>query len=374
MTVRLTWTPGTAATSQTIQYRLVGATTWTTQTTINNNTTSTYQFVIADGNYEFRVLNSCIKCLCPNGSAPDGNGNCSTQEVIPATELGTPTPVTRTPFSVYGNEGTLVHTNLSPTGPTTRLTIDPPYFWIRQNIPNFWDSNIYSNQDRQQLDLNNGPVNRLAVWGVALDSNGVPYNNYTIAPRGNTSVSDIPPLDVWIGFDVCINVPATRTYYVAIAADNYYRFFLDGTLVLSDERINETAIFNYLHIYPLVITAGTHIVRLQGINDYGEAAFACEIFDLENRGSLSVVDFLNQQTNYNNLNVIFTTRNVTQFTSNIFSCPPDYTLVNPGCSGAVCTKGTTVACTDQPSPSNVVTVIAPTCPAPVMLNYTLTSI
>lgn len=366
MTVRLTWTPGTAATSQTIQYRLVGATTWTTQTTINNNTTSTYQFVIADGNYEFRVLNSCIKCLCPNGSAPDGDGNCSTQEVIPATELGTPTPVTRTPFVVYGDSGTLVHSNLDPQGPTVRLTIDSPYFWIRQFIPNFFTN--YTAEERQQLDLNNGPVNRLAIWGQQLDGNGIPYNNYRLPNTGN-----VIPTNTWIGFDVCINVPSTKIYYVAIAADNFYRFFLDGTLALQDLR-NDSAVFGYLHIYPLTISAGTHILRLEGFSDQAYAGFGCEIFDLDNRGSLSVVDFLNQQTNYNNLNVIFTTRNVTQFTSNIFSCPPDYTLVNPGCSGAVCTRGTTVACTDQPSPSNVVTVNAPTCPAPVMLNYTLTSI
>lgn len=70
MTVRLTWTPGAGATSQTVQYRLLGSSTWTSFITYNNNTTSTTDITgLTNGaHYEFKVINDCgdslviIKC------------------------------------------------------------------------------------------------------------------------------------------------------------------------------------------------------------------------------------------------------------------------------------------------------------------------
>lgn len=360
MTVNLTWTPGSGATQQTIQYRAQGTTNWTTYPpVINNNTTSSATLTLPDGAYEFRILNNCPSCTCPNGSTLSGQ-NCLTVETISATQTGTPIQLARTPFSVYGNSGTIVHNDLNPAGTFTRLDISNP-FWLRQPIADF--GNLTPAQ-RQAADLNNGPVNRLAIWGFQDDGTGTALNNYTV---GNGTLT---PLDTWIGFDVCINIQSTKTYYVAIAADNYYRFSLDGVLVLADLRQN-TEVFNYLHIYAVTITAGSHILRLEGLNTGGFAGFGCEIFDLDNRGSLSVVDFLNQQTNYNNLNVVFTTRNMTQFTSNIFTCPTGYDQINPSCNQVLCTRTTSTPCTPQVTYSNV-TSGSGTCPAPSVTTVTLT--
>lgn len=360
MTVKLTWTPGSGVTQQTIQYRLQGAQTWTTYSTINNNTQSSALLTLVYGSYEFRIVNNCTECICPNGSFADGDGICTQVDTIDATVSGTVMPVTRTPLSVYGTSGTAVHTNLNPLVFTT-LDFNNP-FWLRQPIPNF--ANLTPAQ-RQAADLNNGPVNRIAIWGGSLlDSNGVPYNNYTM----QGVIGDLLPINTWIGFDVCINIQATRTYYVAIAADNGYRFSLDGQLLLTDVR-NSTEVFNFLHIYPLTIAAGTHTLRLEGINYQGQAGFGCEIFDLDNRGSLSVVDFLNQQTSYANINVVFTTREVTQFTSNIFTCPAGYEQINPTCNRVLCTRTITTTCNNAP----VSTVTPPAgCPAPSVTTVTLT--
>lgn len=359
MTVNLTWTPGSGATQQTIQYRLQGATTWTTHSIINNNTQSSAQLTLASGSYQFRILNDCTECICSNGTPADPDGYCLVVDTIAASQTGTAVPVTRTPYVVYGDSGTVVHTGLSPTSPFTRLNISNP-FWIRQTIPN-WD-NLTAEQ-KQAADLDNGPVNRLAIWGVLNDPNGVPYNNYTI---GNNS---LPPTQTWIGFDVCINIQTTKTYYVAIAADNFYRFSLDGLIILSDLR-NDSEVFNYLHIYPVTITAGSHILRLEGFNSQGFAGFGCEIFDLDNRGSLSVIDFLNQQTSYTNLNVVFTTRGVTQFSSNIFTCPEGYDQINPTCNQVMCTRTNYVPCENS---SNIATASqAASCPPPSVTTVTLT--
>lgn len=69
MTVRLTWTIGAGATSQTVRYRLLGASTWTDVTTLNN-TINTYDVtgLTAGNHYEFQISNGCnpdatvIKC------------------------------------------------------------------------------------------------------------------------------------------------------------------------------------------------------------------------------------------------------------------------------------------------------------------------
>lgn len=345
MTVKLTWTPGTLATNQTVQYRLQGASTWTTYATINDNITSTYQVTLADDDYEFRILNSCTDCLCPEGSTSDNEGGCITTETVPATQSGTTVFVTRTPFSVYGRDGTRVYTTASFTAPFTLLNTANP-FWIRQNIANF---NSLTDAQKQSQDLNNGPVNRLAIWGRTI-VNGNTLNNYEFI-----SSEDLLPVDTWIGFDVCINIQSSKTYYVAIASDNRYRFILNNNLLLTDER-GTTEVFTFLHIYPVQLPAGNHILTVQGRNDGANAGFGCEIFDLDNRGSLSVVDFLNAQTNYDNLNVIFTTRNVTQFTSNLFTCPQGYNQVNPTCTQVVCSRTTNTPCTQTPYSSNIASV------------------
>lgn len=59
MTVNLTWTPGSGATSQTVEYRVKGTSSWTQYTVFNNNTISNTSVSLPDGNYDFRILNSC---------------------------------------------------------------------------------------------------------------------------------------------------------------------------------------------------------------------------------------------------------------------------------------------------------------------------
>lgn len=96
---------------------------------------------------------------------------------------------------------------------------------------------------------------------------------------------------------------------------------------------------------------------MEGYNTGQKAGFGCEIFDLDNRPSgTSVVDFLNAQTSYDNLVVLFTTRNVSEFSSNLFSCPVGYGLANPSCTEPVCQRTVTTAPTNITVPPTLVTV------------------
>jgi hypothetical protein len=289
-------------------------------------------------------------CVSNTPSCPIGyqliNGQCVKTETVPAIQSGTVTQVSRTPYEVYGNYGTRIYNSASTSSGFTLLNTNNS-FWIRQANPANWNS--LTADQKQAFDLNNGPVNRLSIWGRTL-SGTTELNNY------NHSGANLNPVNQWIGFDVCINIATTKTYYIALAADNEYRFLLDGTLILSDTT-DATSTFNYLHIYPVTISAGSHILRLEGRNVGQKAGFGCEVFDLDNRPSgTSVVDFLNAQTNYDNLIVLFTTRNVTQFSSNLFSCPVGFGLANPSCTQPVCQKVVTTAPTNATVTPTQVTV------------------
>ena len=281
---------------------------------------------------------------------------CSKTEYIDSIITGTTTyNTTRTPYEVYGNAGTAIYSTWNSDGTGTYIMIpNTNTFWIRQTIGGW--SGLTAAQ-KQTADLENGPVNRLALWGVTLDGLGNPYNNYT-----NGTTVDLPPINTWIGFETCITIPTTKTYYIALAADNRFRLTIDGNIVLSSDglamsanhgvTIDGTITFNKLHIYPITLSAGSHKIKVEGYNDGKKACFAAEIYDN------SAYEIANS-TSYNNLNIIFTTRNQTSFSIIDYGCPPTY---NPS---------EVVICGSGPQCSKVITIPAT---ATVIPEYTETTI
>lgn len=259
---------------------------------------------------------------CPVGYTYDPAQNLCVKshvETVDPIVSGTTVTLQITPYYAYGYFGTKVH-NTAVVNSTFTLLNTANLFWIR-------DNNI---DPGQANDLNNGPVNRLAIWGDG------PFNNYTLPNE-----KDIQPVDTWIGFTVCLNIAEEKTYQVCIAGDNYYRISLDNNIILQDDSSQQDA-FQTLHIYPVTIPAGNYLLKIEGQNTGGFAGFGCEIFDLTSVASTQgqVVTYLNAQTDYTNLDplIIFTTRNQTSFTSNLYSCPSGYTLVNPSCDFPVCQR------------------------------------
>ena len=68
--------------------------------------------------------------------------------------------------------------------------------YFHDDCPNYWKN--YDNSE------GNGPMNRCALW----------TENYT-------SYSNI-------GFSVCVNIGATKTYYIGIGVDNFISMRIDG--------------------------------------------------------------------------------------------------------------------------------------------------
>lgn len=126
------------------------------------------------------------------------------------------------------------------------------------------------------------PLSRTSIWTC----------------MGNTGGRQ--PLNTPVRFATTITVPATKTYYVGISADNEGSFYLDGQLIVHLVNSGGT-VFNYWEVYPVNITQGTHTIIMQGVNYSGPAAMGCEIYN-------NTAAEINAATSYSNLNMVYTTR------------------------------------------------------------------
>lgn len=147
-----------------------------------------------------------------------------------------------------------------------------------------------------------GPLERTGVWSC--EGTGAPYNK-------------------WIGFVRQIYVPETRTYYVGLAADNYFRLVVDDTLRVSKLQTDQ-ANFRYWFIYPVTLSAGYHILRMEASNQGGPATFGVEVYN-------NTAEEISTATGYCDLNMIFSTRDMLgqEFSSGYaLPCPSGYNLVS----------------------------------------------
>ena len=86
------------------------------------------------------------------------------------------------------------------------------------------------------------------------------------------------PLNKWIGFSKCFDVPEQKTYYVGFGADNYCKLTLNGKLIVEFDGSTDRN-FKYWHVFPITLLEGKNIIELQGLNTTSIAAFGAEIYD-----------------------------------------------------------------------------------------------
>lgn len=170
--------------------------------------------------------------------------------------------------------------------------------------------------------------NAFTVWQNRLLTVGV----WTTAGAG-------APINEWIGFSVCVTVPETKTYCIGVAADNFMRFSVDGTLIVTFNLPAATSFtFTVWHIIPITLTAGTHIIKLEGKNEAAAAIFGAEIYNATPTQIQAVTSVLDL-TPY----IIYSTQsllppNPTAYfnvgETSGYTCPPGYLLST--CDGIVC--------------------------------------
>lgn len=215
---------------------------------------------LCDFTYEQAVI---LNPYCPPGfqiSADDSS--CFYQLITNATPPSNPEnsiAVNHTDYSVWGS---LIYNpgfNINGTGSFTQIAYSNT-FWL--NGTGGYPSGTGANTVL-------GPLNRTGLW--------------------STSTSD----GQVIGFSICITAPVTGTYYIGIAADNFASIYLDGVLMLNMDAaamgayltthgypgLGVEATFRFWHIYPIVISAGTHVLELIGNNVTSVASVGAEVYN-----------------------------------------------------------------------------------------------
>ena len=287
--------------------------------------------------------NTTIKAYSTFVAAAVCNAPTAVSAVINTTSCTCPTGFTlNTSQTSCTKETTLAASGSGQTFTAAKGATDPSYCYKGLRIYNVNDYNLKGNT---------------ISGGYAHSSN---TGSFWSNPTSNQTAGRLNAISVWksndpnyvgtLTFCATFNVPADKTYYVGISGDNYVSFQLDGiTKIDHTNYVGSTAIpnpFNVWHVYPVVLTAGTHQILLS-CNNYGfKGGFAAEIYD-------NTVAQLAAATSVSSLTRIFSTENYLPggpnagggFCSN-YSCPTGYTLDLTNPSSPICRKveNTTPTC------------------------------
>jgi hypothetical protein len=344
----ITWTPTPGSTSTLVEYRVAGTTTWATPGSPTNPTIfNVFPLTITSGvHYDVRLTTNGLSCgpssvtlqiINPGGSAccpatytlsVDAT-YCFKNTDIPATPPSSSENTVAVQHIDYSAWGTLIYNvgyALNGTGPFTQIAYSNP-FWVNgSGFPT-----------GSGLTTTAGPLNRAGVWSTTTSDGQV------------------------VGFTVCVTLPVAGTYYIGTAGDNYSTITVDGNNVLVMDPIaiatylnahgygglSTEATFRFWHIYPVVLTAGDHILQVVGSNVTGVASIGAEVYnatsaDLQAASSYAILgsklifsskDFIGQPIQIGNGGIGYT-------------CPAGYSLVlcegSPFCRQTLTTS--TISC------------------------------
>lgn len=185
-----------------------------------------------------------VDCNCPEGYAPY-NDECmkiSTKSAVKP-QGWNPLQLVHKTYNQYGMYGMRIYNEgYLPDGTGTFTTYKDGYdFW--------WNHDGYPSSGKS------GPMNRCGLWTTVA-------TNYQK-----------------IGFSVCFNVGAGKTYYVGFGVDNYTTIRIDGKPVMSMPAQSNANTFRLWHVYPVFIKKGFHVIEVIGNNAQSIAAVGVQIYN-----------------------------------------------------------------------------------------------
>jgi hypothetical protein len=342
--VNISWSPVPGSYGTRVQYKEEGTSVWITPLSPTNPTLNTsYTLSLEMGRYYYikltTVSNQCnggsiIKRIfvvttsqcCPEGYtlSPDETYCYKIDEIaaIPPSG-GTAQTAIASPNVAYSTCGTYIYDagySLDGTGTSTQIPVTNP----------FWVNGAGACANNNAID---GPLNRSGLWT-------------STASSGQS-----------IGFSVCLNLSATKQYFIGIACDNYGKIIVDGVTIINQDQnalntqYGGTGIsFKVWHIYPVTLTAGPHIIEMIGVNDSSVAAFGAELYD-------NTAAEIESALSYNDLNVVFSTKDYIGQPIQLgsggtgYTCPDNYSLASCQ-SPIICRRFLTASPIDCGAPSN----------------------
>lgn len=146
------------------------------------------------------------------------------------------------------------------------------------------------------------------------------------------------PINEWLGFSYCLDIPSGGTYFIGFAADNEIELRINNNLIFETSPIigvnpclAQGLIINTWSVLPYTFSSGLNIIEMQGLNYGSDAAFAFEIYS----GSVSTLSGYTGTTQLS-ADTIFSTLDLigqeVPLSTSGYSCPSGYTLYT--CSGS----------------------------------------
>ena len=203
---------------------------------------------------------NCGQLDCPPGSTLI-DGKCRTENVEDAILNGT----------IYTAGNGDQNPNYGKFGARFYPDVDP-YVFPLSTIGNISTSTA-------ELYDNNGTGTLLPYTADSVTN--IWKSRLNIAGIWAAGTSNGNPTGEWIGFSRCVDVTATRTYCIGMAADNRMRFKLNGQIIAKFDANATTYNFNYWHVVEITLNAGANIIEMEGYNDNSYAAFGAEIYDTD---------------------------------------------------------------------------------------------
>lgn len=257
-------------------------------------------------------------CSCPAGYTPDiANKKCNLTTFTGVTTSG-PTVISQlgSQNGVYGHLGGYFYPEVDLADPNLPIR---RYYTGSTGDLLYTDGTLLA---EEYIDFNK------PLWGS--------FNVGIKDGRLNAIGADAPT--GWIGWTKCIELTSNKKVYVAMAADNFSRFKVNGQLVVEFPETggvygsNGTALqynFKKWHLFPITLNAGINVIEMEGKNQGGASSFGAEIYDTD-------INTLTAATSTATINTIFSTGSLigTPFTIGTtagFTCPTGFSLYT--CSG-----------------------------------------
>jgi hypothetical protein len=183
-----------------------------------------------------------------------------------------------------------------------------------------------------QFRLTNDPWTANAVTGW-MNNRGI--SSSLCLNCVNNPLSACEQCKQWYGFTHCINITTTKTYYIALGANNAFRLKINNNLVVefNIQDGGELSLAN-ASIFPITLPAGIHVLNMEYLNYSGDGGLAFEIFDCTLAELQSVMSLAQLQT-YTIFSAIDSVGNIydtSTFLPNSYTCPEGYIYSN--CNGS----------------------------------------
>ena len=321
---------------------------------INTDTYFTATFVSATTSYveitqlsvglngNTNISGTALSIVNTNDSSPCmwtiDSGGPSTAEFTEGTDAGSSAGTSQNTLTYQVTPTTNTQQGLQTGAQSTVYGKFGVRFYADPNSANYHGNNTSTYFGNPSENTTDGRLNQIGVWDDTTP--------FVLASGNNQSMT---PYDQWVGFSECITVPSDGEYLIGLAGDNRFRILIDNQII-KETNTDSTENFNHWWVYKVNLTAGDHVINMEGWNSGQIASFGCDVVGpFPTNTFIDETIFANVEsggvniggTTYNDLedlysnNIIFTTETIGSSATDTCTDKTDTLVTGNGASAAI---------------------------------------